>query len=449
MTGDEHQNDRQRKLLDQIRRLRMDADKGREPEFLPARMGTRQYSVAALLERILTEFEAEYGGGSGVLKEARSESERLKLILDVTEYVVSIESIVISQPDKAALIRRAYAELFSYGPLDKFFNDERVTTISLEGPDNAFVRFGHGELESVGPIFEDGAHLSAIIRRLLVDSGVKVVPDQPIVETGLMVRNRPISVNVAMPPVTFQLSVDIRVHPASLPTLDMLTESGFLSSQAAIFIRCLAKSPHGVVIVGDTESGKTTLLAVMAGLTPIDQRHNMVSVERSGELHLPAGAQRLVVQWRAADSSAQSFHDQVQNGIAQNPSCILLDEIRTDEPRAVAPLLTSDVAPRQFWSFRGPVLSKRLVSALGMLARRSDPSQGDARVQSMYKRLPFVVTVRRRQGKIQMHSIAEWQYSGGYEYPEYVELLARKEGELRTTGERALQNLDLPDDFWV
>ena len=40
--------------------FRVDADEGREPRFLSSRMGTRQYSIAALMERIIDEVEAEY-----------------------------------------------------------------------------------------------------------------------------------------------------------------------------------------------------------------------------------------------------------------------------------------------------------------------------------------------------------------------------------------------------
>jgi type IV secretory pathway ATPase VirB11/archaellum biosynthesis ATPase len=449
MPDNEHKPDnRERRLLDEIRRLRANADKGREPEFLAARMGTRQYSVAALLERILAEFEAEYGGNSRALSEAKTESEHLKLILGVTDYIVGVESISISQEDKAEIVRRAYSERFSYGPLDRLFADERITTITLDGPDNAFVRYGHDELKSVGPLFEDDVHLRRVVRRLLVDSGADLSPAQPIIETGLLVGKRRVCVNVAMPPVTFQLSADIRVHPAVLPTLESMVESGFLSRKAASLLVALAESSHGAIIVGDTESGKTTLLAVLASLAPVEQHKAMVAVERAGEMALPDGAARLVVRWQSPNGSPQSFHEQVEKAIDGNPGCILLDEVRTDEPQSVSSLLTIENPPRQMWAFRGPVLSKRLVSALGMLARRSDPSQGESMVRALSQRLPFVITVRRRQGRIELQSIAEWQYSEGSEYPDYVELMHRADGELVVTGVRPYHELPLDEDFW-
>ncbi|MFW5772951.1 MAG: hypothetical protein ACOCZH_06455, partial [Phototrophicaceae bacterium] len=102
--------------------------------------------------------------------------------------------------------------------------------------------------------------------------------------------------------------------------------------------------------------------------------------------------------------------------------CLLLDEVRTGEPEAVTPLLASDNVPRMLWAFRGPATGKRLTVALSMLARRSHLVASEMAVQRLYDRLPFVVTLRRRQGRLALHSIAEWQPRDGADYPDYVEL---------------------------
>ena len=439
---------KRRKSPDADSRLATNADKGREPRILSARRGARQYSMAALLERIVAEFFDEHGQDSAALKAADTEAKRLQLVLAVADYVIAVESIAISSHEKADIIRRAYAELFSYGPLDALFQDERITTISLDGADKVSVRYGHGDLTPLAPIFEDERHLRDIVRRLLLHSGADLRSDLSIIETGLLVGERRVGVSVAMPPVTVQLAVDIRVHPVRLPTLAEMVESGFLTEQAATLVTAIAQSPHGVIIVGDTESGKTTLLAVLAALTPPEQQQGMIAIERAGELHLPDAAQRLVVRWPTDTQSGLSLPDQVNAALAQNPACLLLDEVRADEPQAIAPLLTIANLPRQLWAFRGPASSKRLVSALGMLARLSDRSAGEAPVLALYRRLPLVITLQRRQGAIRHHSIAEWQFPAGAEYPNYVELMAIEDGAIKLTGQRPAHELDLPVDFW-
>src|SRR5690349_2211714 len=101
-------------------------------------MGTRMYSIAALLERIVEAFRDETDA-----RDLTTSAERLTAIRDTTEYVLAVESVRLSQDEKADLLRRAYSALFGYGPLDALFLDERVTTIALNGSEKAAVRYGH------------------------------------------------------------------------------------------------------------------------------------------------------------------------------------------------------------------------------------------------------------------------------------------------------------------
>jgi Flp pilus assembly CpaF family ATPase len=431
--------------LDDWGDFRKDADKGREPELLPGQMGRRLVSTQALLERIEKAFIEEYADHSPILEEADTPTKRLKLVLGTVDYVLAVESIQLSGDEKAKLIGKAYSNLFGYGPLDPLFLDERVTTISLDGPNKASVRYGHGDLVSVGPIFQDEGHLRRILRRLLIDAGADLRDDQPFIETGLNVDGRPVCINLISPPLAFDFNADIRVHPQNVPSFSNLVESGFLTAKAVTFLKALAQSPHGFVIVGDTESGKTTLLSALAQFLP--NPHQAISVERAGELRLPQSVKRLMTIWPSKNEPGTSFGAQIGVALAQKPDSLILDEVRADEPETIAPLLREVDSPRQIWSFRGPFDAKRLRNALSMLARRADFAQGEAMVDAMYHRLAFVLTVWRVRGQIKLYSVAEWQFRNS-DYPDYVLLMKSEDGELKLTGERPALPLDLPDDFW-
>jgi Flp pilus assembly CpaF family ATPase len=425
-------------------RFRRDADAGREPQLIAGRSGRRQVSFGALLERIEREFIEEYAD-SPALQEAVTAAQRLRLVLATVDYVLSVESVTMAAADKAELIQAAYSGLFGYGPLDNLLLDERITTIVLEGADRVSVRYGHADLTSLGPLFEDEQHLKRILRRLLQDAGADLYADQPFIETGLRVNGRPVCISLVMPPLTFGYQADIRLHAAQPPALTDLIQSGFLTDTAAEVLRALAASSHGFVIVGDTESGKTTLLSALAHLLPEPER--TIAVERAGELHLPEGVERLVVRWATDTASARSFGAQIGTALARQPKCILLDEVRSDEPTAIAPLLQDEAAPRQIWSFRGPFDVKRLRNALSMLARRADMQQSEMMVQALYQRLPFVITVWRVNGQLRLYSIGEWQYRDS-DYPDFVLLAENREGQLRLTGQPPAHPLDLPATFW-
>jgi Flp pilus assembly CpaF family ATPase len=409
-------------------------------------LGRRLISLNALVERIEAAFIEEHGTESSELREADTPAKRLKLVLATAEYIISVESVMLSPQEKADLIAQVYSALFSYGPLDALFLDDRVTTISLEGMDKVAVRYGHDELVTLPPVFHDEIHMRRVVHRLLVDAGAELRDGQPYMEVGVTVGERPVAVNLVLPPAAFQLTADIRVHPKVLPVWDDLMASGFLTAQAVELLRTLAASPYGLLIVGEPESGKTTLLSVLAGTLP--NPDGIAAVERAGELRLPSGARRLMVRWPVGDQPGITFGEQISAALEQKPACLLLDEVRADEPAAIAPLLHMPDAPRQIWSFRGAIFAKRLQSALGMLARRADVGGGEALVRSLYECLPFVITVNRVGGQLRLWSVGEWQFRHSPDYPTYTLLMQREQGELRLTGERPARPVLLPDSFW-
>lgn len=410
------------------RRPRLDADADRQPELLPGRLGTRLMSHAALVERIEAAFFEEYER-TPALQAARTRSDRLRLLRDTVEYVLAVESISLTPEARARLMRDAYSQIFGYGPLDALLADARVTTIAVEGPERVAVRYEHGELTSVGSLFDDDYHLRQMIGRMLAGAGAELRADVPVIETGLDVEGRPVALTVMLPPASSVLSADIRVHPAVAPDLKALSEGGFMTGDAAHFLAALVASPYGFIVVGDSESGKTTLLGALARTLPGSSR--IAAVERAGELRLPAAAVRHNVVWPVADHPGSDFGEQVAAALAEAPDVLVLDELRADEPGAVAPLLAADSAPRQLWAFRGAPDAKRLQAALGMLARRA--GQGEALVHALYERLPFVISVARIQGRLQLFSIGEWQPTSLSEYPDYVLLYQYQNSAARRT----------------
>jgi Flp pilus assembly CpaF family ATPase len=424
-----------------------DAKPTRQPELVPSQLGTRWVSLAALIEQIEAAFLEEYGENSAALNEADTPAKRLKLVLETANYVIAVESVQLSANEKADVISRAYSSLFGYGPLDGLFADETITTISLEGADKTSVRRGHGELEALGAIFQNAEHYQRIINRLVTDAGAELRDDQPYLEVGLQIGERLVCVNLVAPPITIQLSADIRLHSKQLPTWDSLIASGYMTEKSVQLLKALIASPYGLLVIGEPESGKTTLLNLL--LNELPNPDQVISVERAGELRLPNGMKQLTAKWPVGDQGRVSFGEQIIHALEQKPDCILLDEVRADEPQTIAPLLQMPDAPRQIWSFRGNTFAKRLQSALGMLARRAEPGGGEALIHPLYDRLPFVIAVNRVAGQLRLWSIGEWQFKHTPDYPTYVPLMAVVDGQLKLTGEVSSRPLTLEGNFWT
>lgn len=428
-------------------------DEKRPPQLVPARPG-RAVSMFGLVERIIEQFNLEHGEGeSEALQASTTEVERRKLVRAVADYIFAVESVHLDLKEQSSIMGRAYSELFGYGPLDALFNDDNVTTITLEGAKKAAVRYEPGsDLTPREPLFENTPHMRTTLQRMLRDAGAQLREDVPIIEVGLEIAGRRIGMTVATPPYVPELAVDIRVHPKELPTLDSLIQSNFMTEKSRQLIEAIVQSGHGFIIVGDTESGKTTLLSVLAQMLP--NPDGIMAVERAGELALPQGAKRLTPRWRVDDDFGVTFGERIKQAVEQKPQTLILDEVRADEPQTIAPLLNEPDMPRQIWSFRGASDASRIRSALGMLARMSDRTQPEAMVYNLYERLPFIIMVKRRKGYLQLREIAEWQFPDNYKqanemvYADYVCLMEMGLSECEPTGKQPKHNLELPGDFW-
>ncbi len=423
-----------------------------QPEFIESHQGARQISVGALLERIAAQFNAEQFPDPQAIVEAKTKAARLKLLLPVVDYVLTVESITLEDAEKADLMRKAYSAMFGYGPLDPFLEDPTVTTIVLEGADSASIRYGHGDLVPCDPLlFEDIIAMRAIVDRMVLHASAEIREDVPIIEAGLTYEGRPLSLNIAAPPVNMNLSVDIRVHAAQPVSLESMLETGEVDEKSIRLLRALINSEHGFAVVGQPESGKTVLLGAL--LNECEAPENIAVVERASEMHLPAAMPRFPVQWPRGDFEGVTFGEQLREVLLGETDydTLVLDEVRADEPHFIQPLLAKDeeAIPRLIWSFRGAPDSKRLISALGMLARSADTSQAELMVRRVFERLPYVVSLLRASETIVLSDVGEWVLPEDGNYPEYRQLLKTTLGEISLTGEKPTRPLPgLDDSFW-
>lgn len=416
------------------------------PSRPPSRMfagagGSRLYSQAALIERAVEEFLLEYGSagpGNSRLLEARTPTDRYKLIRDVIDYVLGIESIRLPLDERAALVHAVYAELFGYGPLDQLLVNPLITSIVLAGDRHAAVRYEHGELTPIEPPFQSAEHLRAIIGRMLADAGTALDDRDIVREAGLIVGGRPVRLGVAAPPVTPVLYADLRLHPVQAPTLDELSAQGWMTDEAYTLIGSIVRSGYGFAIVGEPEAGKTTLLNAL--INQIGETGTVL--ERAGELRPPQHVRHLGPGLSAPPLDAITFADWVAHAAAEPTNYLAIDEVRGEEPEAFLPLLGSAEVSRQIWAVRGVPDAKRLQSNMGMLARRAAPDSGEDAVHRLYARLPFIITLARIRERLQVFSIAEWQSRADSDYPDYVVLFRYDGGAARPTEAQLARWLD-------
>jgi pilus assembly protein CpaF len=372
-----------------------DLSTNRLPQFLS---GTYRVSLAGLLERIERQFLAETESRPDILLETADKAARMDLVREVMDYVLSIESITLSRPDRSLILEAVYRDLFNFGPLDPYLSDEAVTEVAIDGPERVSVRRGAGEMTTLDVQFNDVDHLERLTQRVLSSAGTQLSERNPVLEVGAVLAGRPARLTVFGPPVSPVLHIDMRLRSASPATLDGLIVAGMLDEAAAHLLRAILEGGYGLMVAGDVGTGKTTLLEALLPILP----EGSLCVERTPELRLPPRAERLIALPPGPDRPPVEFADQIRAALEKQPRWLVLDEVRFDESAPMWEALTAgeDVnrRPRCLWAFRGATEPLRLRTAFGMSVRRAHQGIGQDLIHSvLVDRLPFVATLVRQQ----------------------------------------------------
>jgi pilus assembly protein CpaF len=168
-------------------------------------------------------------------------------------------------------------------PLDRLLDDNSVSTIMVEGYGKIYFR-RDGKLEESIQVFDDAEHLQHFINSIfpkhILDN------DSPIVETYLQDHAH---VQMIRPPVAPNDPV-LSIHkltPEKPLTIRELIDYGSMSGEIADFVRACVIGKINIVVAGGLNSGKTTILNMLANFILQDKhimiigQQNMLQMERT------------------------------------------------------------------------------------------------------------------------------------------------------------------------
>jgi len=364
-----------------------------QPEHTPKMIqGRRQMSMAALRERIEAQFVEE--ARPDMLLAADSDRARREMIREVAEYVLVVESLHLSRAETLALYDELFANLFRFGPLSPFFEDDTLSEITIDGPDRVYIRHGAADMLQTDRHFEDTEQLARITQRVLSTAGVQFSDAEPFTEVGAALGKRHVRLTIAAPPISPLLHVNIRLHPTQPFTLADLITREMVSQAAADQLVSGLHEGRGLMIAGDVGTGKTTLLQALLAELPA---HSAV-VERSAELYISPDMEA---------NHGNDFALQIDKALEKHPPWLVLDEIRFDEGRALWAALSSEV--RCLWTFRGATDQNRLRAAFNMSVRRAQPTVEQSAIDTaLVDRLPMVALLARRESALRLIMLGIW-----------------------------------------
>lgn len=235
----------------------------------------------------------------------------------------------VSIKDKALLSDQIFSAIRGFGLLDTIINDDSVTEVMINGPDEIFIEKS-GKLIKLEDRFESEEKLQDIIQRIVALAGREVNQANPIVDTRLPDGSR---VNVVLPPISLKGPiVTIRKFSKEPMTVERLIHYGSITPQIADVLRQLVKAKYNIFICGGTGSGKTTFLNAISNFIPSDER--VITIEDSAELQIANIDNLVSLETRNANTAgvgAVTIRDLIKSALRMRPDRIVVGEVRGAE----------------------------------------------------------------------------------------------------------------------
>lgn len=305
---------------------------------------------------------------------------------------------------KTGLVKSLIDELFGLGPLQPLVEDQSITDIMVNGPNNIFYE-RHGKVHKSDLTFVNEEQLLAIAKRIASRVGRRVDELSPTVDARLEDGSR---VNIVIPPIALDgTSVSIRKFREQNIGFEDLIEFGSMSMDMARVLMIASRCRMNILISGGTGSGKTTLLNALSQYIAEDER--IVTIEDAAELRLQQpNLVRLETRTSSIEKTGEvTQRDLVINALRMRPDRIILGECRGAEAfEMLQAMNTGHDGSMSTLHANTPRDAIARVESMVMMANLNQPLEAIRR--TIVSAIQLVVQVNRlRDGSRKITSISE------------------------------------------
>jgi len=244
------------------------------------------------------------------------------------EELCSYRTDLLSHAERKQLIDELIDETLGLGPLEPLLRDPTISDILINGPKTIYVE-RRGMLEESGVTFHDEQHLVEIVQRIASRVGRRLDESSPMVDARLQDGSR---VNAVIRPLALDGAlVSIRRFSARPLLAGDLIRRQTATPEMIDFLTACVKARMNIVVSGGTGGGKTTLLNMLSGYIPNNER--VATIEDAAELRLQ---QRHVARMETRPANLEgkgeiTTRDLLRNSLRMRPDRIIVGECRGDE----------------------------------------------------------------------------------------------------------------------
>ncbi len=235
----------------------------------------------------------------------------------------------ISLADRKKIENHVFNSLRKLDVLEDLLNDEEITEIMINGPENIFIE-KKGRVVHCSEKFSSEEKLNDIIQNIVAQSNKIVNESNPIVDTRLSDGSR---VNIVLKPAAVDYSIlSIRKFPKEQMNMERLKSFGSISEEQVELLRKLVASGYNIFVSGGTGSGKTSFLNALGEFIPSDER--VITIEDSAELQLKNVDNLVRLEARNANLEGKNeitIRDLLKSSLRMRPDRIIVGECRGAE----------------------------------------------------------------------------------------------------------------------
>lgn len=204
-----------------------------------------------------------------------------KMVVDILNKE-DTKGILHSREDMNRIVKEILDEALGLGPLEDMLSDRSVSEIMVNGPFQIYYEQS-GKIKLSEVTFTNDRQVLNVIERIVAPLGRRIDEKVPYVDARLQDGSR---VHAIIPPCALNGgTITIRKFPEKVLTYKDLVGFGSMTEPIADFLRVGVEAKRNMIVSGGTGSGKTTLINMLAGFIPSNER--IITCEDSAELQLP------------------------------------------------------------------------------------------------------------------------------------------------------------------
>lgn len=278
-------------------------------------------------------FERLVGDSTGALDWLDVTALRRRARPILTE-VLREQKVKMPDAERKALLNVIAADLINLGPLALWLEDNHITEIMVVNHEKVFVS-NKGRMERSQLHFQSEEHLRGVIDHLLAPLQIQLNEARQLFDGRVAdgeFYNGDLRVSAAIPPLAVDGSTLTIAKFGRVPlTVQNVIDYGSVTVEMMEYLRACVIAGSNILISGDAGSGRTTLLNILSGFIPADER--IVTVEPFTQLEL---RQEHVIRLEAplaatANAGDTSLRDLLRHALSMRPERVVVGELRGGE----------------------------------------------------------------------------------------------------------------------